>query len=105
MVSSTTSTSAGAVIGVFEWPGGRGWEVDVGGVGSGGWGEGGTYLVSSTTSTSAGAVIGVFEWPPVGSSPASSPLVELTTCAERPQCVTRNAAAVGHITKRWSHDH
>ena len=36
LVSLTTST----VIGVFEWPGGRGWEVDVGGWGVGGGGRG-----------------------------------------------------------------
>ena len=42
LVSSTTFTSAGAVIGVFEWPGGRGWMLGGGGwgVGGGGWGDG-----------------------------------------------------------------
>jgi len=42
-----------------------------------------TNLVSSIMSTSWGAVIGVLEWPAVGSSLASSPLVDDTTCVQR----------------------
>lgn len=46
-----------------------------------------TYFAVSPVSISAGVVIGAFEWPPlVGSSPCSSPLVELTTCNDRTCC-------------------